>query len=469
MIACGEKKDPASNYSTSNSCSGFVAPAIPASAKKVNLLIVRIQFKGAPFENNGFIGDPFAYNYFQSNECIWANKIFGTNPGELNHYYQETSQSKFQLLPATETYGEVNDGVVTVTVEGNHPNPGSSGAFHQILKESLQLADPYVDFSSFDSSADGDLNRDDLQIMFLVAGYESASGGTPGVWAHAYCLDTVVTGEKISPPKLDGTTLMACPSSDGSKGNGYSRFGERYVDGSDMTIGVIAHELGHATSMELPDLYDITGQTAGIGKFALMGAGSWTRKNSDEIPGATPIPMSAWSKIKIGWMTPTDVTISTLDVSLDANDQSNRNILKIPTLDSKEYFLMENLGITGYNEGYYSLESKTFEGGVAIWHIDEGQTDCKVYPQLGIGIECNGWLTNADGNHKAVDLEEALLPGLDNSEHYGKRENLFYSGNATDFNAGTTPNSKDNSGDATGIDIMIKSIAEPSMLVDVQK
>jgi len=466
MMACSEEGGPAiSNHST-NSCSGFVAPTVPGTAKTVDLLIVRIQFEGSPFGPSGYSGDPFIYNHFQSNECIWANKIFGTNSGELNHYYQETSLSKFHLVPATESFGEANDGVITVTVKGNHPNPGSQGAFQSVLVQSLQLADPYIDFSSFDASGDGDLNRDDLQVMFLVAGYESAAGGTPGVWAHAFCLDANLTREGVPPPILDGTTLLGCTSTDGTTGNGYSRFGERYSDGSDMSIGVIAHELGHSTSMALPDLYDILGNTMGIGSFGLMGAGSWASKNDTEIPGTTPVPLSAWSKTKIGWMTPMDVTVDTAGLTLVANDQAGRNLLKV-AMDSEEYFLVENLGITGYNEGYYNLDKTTFSGGVAIWHIDEGQTDCVVWPQVGITSTCQGWLTNADGSHKAIDLEEADSIGLDARAHSGRSLNLFNSGGVSEFTDNTTTNSKDYNDAITGIEIRVTTLVGADATVDI--
>jgi len=73
----------------------------------VPLLVVRVQYANATF---------------QSSETTWADKMFGTSEGQLNHYLAETTYNKYQFAPITETSGTTNDGVVTVTMSGNHPD-----------------------------------------------------------------------------------------------------------------------------------------------------------------------------------------------------------------------------------------------------------------------------------------------------------------------------------------------------------
>jgi hypothetical protein len=63
-------------------------------------------------------------------------------------------------------------------------------------------------------------------------------------------------------------------------------------------IGVFSHEFGH--SFGLPDLYDLNGGGQGIGVHGLMGAGNWNRPSN-------PAHMEAWSKLELGWVTPTYV------------------------------------------------------------------------------------------------------------------------------------------------------------------
>ena len=48
--------------------------------------------------------------------------MFGNNDGQMNHYLDETTYGKFQFTPASETSGCNDEGVVTVTMSGNHPN-----------------------------------------------------------------------------------------------------------------------------------------------------------------------------------------------------------------------------------------------------------------------------------------------------------------------------------------------------------
>ena len=60
------------------------------------------------------------------------------------------------------------------------------------------------------------------------------------------------------------------------------------------TIGVFCHEYGHA--LGLPDLYDTTIASQGVGKWSLMGAGTW---NGVKRAGDCPAHLDAWSKIKL--------------------------------------------------------------------------------------------------------------------------------------------------------------------------
>ncbi|MBU2514047.1 M6 family metalloprotease domain-containing protein [bacterium] len=421
-----------------NTCSDFSQPTTPTNASTQPLLIVRIRFEGDPLDSS-YTGNPFAYTEFYSDACTWAKKIFyNDSEGQLNHYFNAVSDNKFHLVPAqenhenAETYQSLYDGIITVTLGGNHPNPGASGDFHQKLVEALTLADDYIDFSSFDVSNDGVIHKSDLQIMFLVAGYESATVDSSyhGVWAHQWCL---YGQEGVSAPTLDGITLLSC------SGNGYSRFGERHrTAGYDATIGIIAHELGHAV-FSLPDLYDTDGSSSGIGNFGLMGGGSWGYE-SGENPGHTPIHPTAWTKTEIGWITPTLPT-NGQTLTLYATEQTNYNIAKV-VINSNEYFLAENRSSLGYDKGLYMLSDissgSTFQGGIAIWHIDETVT---------------GSTPNDNENRKKVDLEEANNPGLDNDSHSGQSTNLFWDSNNATFNDSSDPNSKSNLGVATNIEI----------------
>lgn len=446
-------------------CTAFSAPSVPSTVSsgglKVNLVIIQITFEGSI--NQESYGDPFAQQSFKSETSCWANKIFGTGSGQLNEYWQEVSYGKFMVYPAEETHGTANDGIITVSLSGNHPNFGFPGrgdgkAPYPWFTDALVKADPYVDFSKYDADSDRHLSSKELQVMFLVAGFESAAGNIPGIWGQAGCFWTEQT--------FDGYHIGECAY------QGYSAFGERQGN-HDATIGVIAHELGHAIFC-YPDLYDASSTSAGIGAFGLMSGGAWGKKQG-EYGGATPTHLMAWSKYKsdgslcykdilrlmntentanyngVVFETPDNISSNTSSVTLYHTTHTNFNT-KIINISgkTKEYFMLENIGHDGYQAGLDNLiGGNDNTSGIAIWHIDDNQSFNSVY------------------THKLVDLEEASDAGMDLNTHSGKQTNLFFSGNKTEFSDSTDPNSKTYSGTSSRITINKISAAGDSMTFDV--
>ncbi|MGK5094255.1 M6 family metalloprotease domain-containing protein, partial [Deltaproteobacteria bacterium TL4] len=368
----------------------------------------------------------------QSEASIWSDKIFGTAEGQLNHYWNEISYGQFQLSRVAETEGTPNDGVLKIKLNSNHPNPGQAGMDSE-FKRTLEAADVYIDFSTYDTDKNGEISDAELQVLFIVAGGE-ASNGTPSphVWAHASCI------YDVTPPTVDGIQVGGCSS------GGYSRFGERQ-DTHDATIGVIAHELGHAV-FDLPDLYDTDSSSEGIGDWGLMGGGSWGSKTGDAYAGETPVHLSAWSKLKVGFVDSTKVTTNS-GQQIHKSTSSQYKPIKILTNTSGEYFLVENRQKDGYDRGL-NVDG-TFNGGLAVWHVDDNKTN------------------NDDETHKWVDLEEANNIGLDNNAHRGHANNLFFQGNRTSFSNTSTPNSKLYSGASTGITLQNISATGNVMTVNI--
>ncbi len=370
---------------------------------------------------------------FVSDAQTWSDKFFGTSLHQLNDYYYEASNGKFQFGPAQETQSNslVSDGVITVTLNKPHPDTSSSATIQPDLAAAVMAADPYINFASYDSNGDGGISTDELQIIFIIAGYEDAySGGSdaPGVWAHSSCTATTNT------PRPDGVGLLGC-----AVGGSYSLFGERHGS-HDATIGIIAHELGHAAFL-LPDLYDTDGSSSGLGYFGLMASGSWGTANSSEYVGATPTHPCAWSKIAVGWVSPQVVSaLDNVPVTLFQSASVSSNIVKVPISDT-EYFLLENRDNSGYDRGLYKLGGE-FDGGLAILHVDETVITAK---------DPSNTVNNNEA-HKGVDLEEAAYAQLDTGGS-GHERNLYYSGNRDAFSPTTDPNSDSYVSSGTGISI----------------
>ncbi len=481
LLSCSKKEEESSStssspcYTTTPSNKGSCSSNSTLTAStKVPLLMVRVQYNNA---------------CFSSDETTWANKMFGTSDGQMNHYLAETTYSKYQFTPASETSGCTNDGVITVDIPENHPDT-QKNSWNSYALRAITAADSSVNFASYDNDSNGKLSVSELQVIFLVAGGESASGiNSPGgVWGMATGLAFDSDGDGYilnnSPPctgsseecngvEMDNVWFLGLNS---TGQNGFSQFGERQGSSStntwDATIGVMAHELGHAYFL-LPDLYDtrLSPTNAGIGAFGLMGSGVWGRKSSIEKGGATPVHLSAWSKEKISACVPQTVDNGTNNLNLPAVYQSSIHaascgIYKATTSTSGEYFLFENRSSGGYDQGLnYLIKNgstsndieSTYSGGLAVWHVKD------------ILSSCSGSNNCETQSPKLVDLEEANDGDLDNGSSIGRTTHLFYSGNNSTFDNSSTPNSKLYDNSSSGISATSISAAGDNMTLTISK
>lgn len=367
-------------------------------------------------------------------ETEWEDKIFSHTGNSLNNYYDEVSSGTFKFTPAAESSG-TNNGVVSVTLNYNHPSPvGKSteyDTYRKIASDALVASDSMVNYKKYDRDNNKYISSDELHIVTIVAGGEASYGdGHRAVWGHKWGL--------LSPPELDGV-FVGSLYDDG----GYTQFGENH--GSHMaTIGIIAHELGH--DLGLPDLYDRDRSSLGIGIHSLMASGSWAEKTGEH-SGQTPTHLDAWSKVKLGFAVP-EVITSSGTINLNSNKDGGYNVIKINTDDPLQYFLIENRQYAGYDKG---LENATVSGGVAIWHIDERVS----------------WKQNDDEGHKHVDLEEANEgeggSDLDNRRWYLDFNHYYRKGFKTTLNNTTKPNSKLYDGLATNVSIEITDYSQDIM------
>jgi len=410
-----------------------------SNASILPLVIIRIEFNDYQFSNPA---------------SVWNEKIYGKSEGQLNDYFNEISYGKFQFQAANETDGVVNDGIITVHLNEKHPDDLEEKIDR--LRSAVILADSSINFSQYDINRNGAISSNELQIMFLVAGGELATSAHPGIWAHSWCMDTVVN--KITPPTLDSVKLMSC-SNDGS----YSAFGEKHFDavsGNDATIGIIAHELGHAV-FDLPDLYDTDYSSAGIGNFGLMGGGSWAYKEGDNYVGETPVHMVGWSKVRCGFTSPIIVDVSTTNLEVNATSRPEYSLYQVQTGRTGEYFLLENRDASGYDRGLYSLQGTgSFDGGLSILHVDDNL--------LSSCYQTNS--CNDNETHKLVDVEEANnLTTMDSNWSYeGHYDNLFSAGNNDEFTPLTIPSSDRYDSGESGVNITNITIPGASMSLDIE-
>jgi hypothetical protein len=194
----------------------------------------------------------------------------------------------------------------------------------------------------------------------------------------------------------------------------------------------MCHELGHLVG--LPDLYDGSRNTWGIGYWGLMGYGAWGAGGNTPW---SPSHMEAWSKVEAGFVDPVVIT----------NDTYNLRILDIEThpvvykvwrngVDCDTCFYLENRQQKGFDTPLPGPD-------LLIWHID---------PSRG------AW-------HNIVDLEEDSTFHLDHGNGIRPDPHFYHqelgdtsdplpgSWNRTVFDNYTVPNSKDNRNIATNVGI----------------
>ena len=393
----------------------------------IPLLVLVVGFNGS----SEHLPDGISYN----TEYDWSDTVFRAD-ASLTQYYLEMSCGQFTFVPASETsaYGvggntntkdTENDGVVHVTIDKAHGPWGddtteSNVSMADALADAILTAEDYVDFSAYDTNKDGEISTDELALCIVAAGYEASSapdlqsGDDRYLWAHAFTF----LGLKY----YYGWTGVL-PKPDGIKVNSYIAMAETLkYQGKERQgiLGTLSHELGHY--LGLNDLYDTTGDKTAkewseyrVEDFSLMDCGGWGVDLNGEY---IVYSMDVWSRTRMGWLTPVEVTESGLyDISaaegswtasyvpeslaggtltVTCTAPAEKTVLKVTVPDSDEYWLVENRSLTGRDEGMKKLlgyvgnkdadENIDIESGIVLWHIDG-----KVVEQYQTGNAINNY------------------------------------------------------------------------------
>jgi len=280
----------------------------------------------------------------------------GTYPTRsMREYYQENSYGQLDVdgqvlgwLRMPQPYSYYTNGQRGM---GAYPRNAQ-----KLVEDALAAAAQQVDFRHFD--ADGDLFVDGLFVVHAGSGAEvvidpTAQAAT--IWSHQWNVP--------QPFVSNGVTAYAyCTTPE------------------DGQIGVFCHEFGHM--LGLPDLYDTTYRSTGVGQWCAMGMGSWNGG------GRTPSHFCAWAKARLGWTDPSIVTGATT-LQLVAHDKDGVHRLWTGGTVGNDYLLIESRQLTGFDGALPG-------GGLLIWRINETQRDNTRPGAYLVGLE------QADGRH---DLE----------------------------------------------------------------
>ncbi|MDX2473180.1 MAG: M6 family metalloprotease domain-containing protein [Candidatus Krumholzibacteria bacterium] len=306
----------------------------------------------------------------------------GTYPtGSLNDFYLEASFGNFGVggqLIGWQTAGN------TYASYANANGSQDPNTARVMIQDMIAQLDATINFADYDSDLDGLVDG----LFFVHAGAGQEESGDPAdIWSHSWSF---------------GGGL---PTNDGVSIDRYSVEPEEFSDGSQITVGVFAHEYGHMIG--LPDLYDTDYSSAGIGQWGLMSGGSWTHRPGDQ-PGSSPAALTAWSKIQLGWLTPTEFVGDAAGLVLPP---ANTNPVafkfhKAGDAGGDEYFLVENRRRLGFDEGLLGRQidlGLPDPEGMIIYHVDESMSG------------------NATDAHRLLDVVDASPWFGDNGDYH---ENL---------------------------------------------
>lgn len=405
-----------SNMNSAATSTDGIQKAASVTGKKTNFVLL-IQFKDLKFKDN----PPFTNS--TDDQIVTAfNNLFNKKGysadgavGSVKDFFTEVSYGKLE-------YNTVVSPIITLYDQSYKEFSWSLGEnvvvprLQAAIKKALEQLDRQgYDFKSLWPNS----NKPDV-FSILHAGGGAESGNLDFIWSHQWY---------ISPLTLDNITFESYQIEPAGRG--------KYGNQGLIRIGVLCHETLHVFG--LPDLYDASYRTGGLGNFCLMAGGEWN--GSD---GACPAHPSVWCKKELGWITCKRAVEGINTIGESATDDEAFYKFAPSSFNSKEYFLMENRQSVGFDKHLPGNKR-----GLLIYHIDEN-------------------MSKEDGNdttvnkHYLVALEEAgsgtsnwnyfpcMTPGFN-----GTDTDYFRNNNVSYFNddCNSSPNSKSYDGKLSGIKI----------------
>jgi immune inhibitor A len=365
------------------------------------LLVVLVETKDAPW--------PQGYDASRFSELL-----FDKSSPSLREFYRENSYGLFDLSGLVVGPVRVDGSMRDYAYERTDPD---NSRVRVLIERAAKAASRLVKLSDFDThDARGRKGKDGIidHIMFLYAEATGKYDGFSPIWPHRGSTDIDLGGIRI------GSYLIL---------NHAAR------------LGVYAHEFGH--DLGLPDLYDRDYSSYGAGDWCTMASGSWGGE------GEKPVHVSAWGKIRLGWIRPELISKPSQNVRIPSSSE-RPFALKIPIgeIDSREFFIVENRRKVGFDQ---QLPAE----GLVVWHIDESKGD------------------NDDETHKLVDVVEATRDqDLDRMNTFKAPNYLVdvFTGNGTSlFSDDTEPSARSYSGAPSRIRIKVLTPAERVMSVDIER
>ena len=258
------------------------------------------------------------------------------NPDSMTNFYRQLSYGALDLTGEVIGYVRAPQAYSYYTASESGTGSNYPQNTPGLLNDVLTIFCQTDSLTRFDTDQDGFV--DAIFLIHAGGGAEAEPNPTKRknmIWSHKWTLP--------QPFVNHGVKVFA-----------YS------TEPEDGRVGVFSHEFGHL--LGLPDLYDRTFRSHGIGDWCLMAGGSWGGE------GNRPARMSCWCLSKLGWINPKVVT-GKETLHLDTLEEKKTECYRLWTKGATgpEFFLLENRQAKG-------LDAALPGSGLAVWHIDERQS-----------------------------------------------------------------------------------------------
>ncbi|MGH3022426.1 MAG: immune inhibitor A domain-containing protein [Gaiellaceae bacterium] len=259
-------------------------------------------------------------------EAHYEELLFSEEPGavSMRNYYIEQSSNRYavngdvtdwvQVPNNAASYGSNYCGGIVCqdtwffvqdSVDAWYQNQIAAGKTPAEIEESLSRFDVW---DRYDHDGDGDFDEadgyiDHFQSVHAGMGEETDGGaqGSDAIWSHRWYVQLTPIG--AGGPTLDDGTQV--PFGGTQIGDSKYWIGDYTIEPENGGVGVFAHEFAH--DLDIPDLYDTSGNTGGAENstafWTLMSSGSYGSSGEPEDGiGSAPMHLGNWEKFQLGWL-----------------------------------------------------------------------------------------------------------------------------------------------------------------------
>lgn len=249
---------------------------------------------------------------------------------------------------------------------GKNDASGNDTNVPEMIVEACRMASADIDLSTYDYDNDGYI--DNVYVFYAGAG-EANGGSDDTVWPHRW----VVYGENYDgDPDVGGVKVYDYACSNEIRESLKNKIGTN-LEG----IGTFVHEFGHVLGFS--DHYSTNDNNLALdpGYYDVMASASYLNY------GRTPYGYSAYERMYMGWLEPTQIfpsrdgdkmTLKTIDegeallVTADGSTHNMDGVSPSPA----NYYLIENRASAGWDSfaGYYGTSGTPGDKGMLITKIN---------------------------------------------------------------------------------------------------